>query len=106
MKSRYRLPLWILLALAAFLIVLHTALPHLVRNSRNDKMADMGDYRGHIDDVYLAWWRVAYRLDGLLNVQKDKQVPAPVLDAPLIDVAVSCRDLWRNQAVVAVVGFE
>ncbi|HJE28434.1 MAG TPA: hypothetical protein K8U95_04500, partial [Pseudomonas nitrititolerans] len=106
MKSRYRLPLWILLALAAFLIVLHTALPHLVRNYLNDKMADMGDYRGQVADVDLAWWRGAYRLDGLLIEKKDKQVQAPLLDAPLIDIAVSWRELWRNQAVVAVVVFE
>jgi len=106
MKSRYRLPLWILLALAAFLIVLHTALPHLVRNYLNDKMADMSDYRGQVEDVDLAWWRGAYRLDGLLIEKKDKQVQAPLLDAPLIDIAVSWRELWRNQAVVAVVVFE
>ncbi|MFV0453837.1 MAG: DUF748 domain-containing protein [Pseudomonas sp.] len=106
MKSRYRLPLWILLALATFLIVLHTALPHLVRNYLNDRMADMGDYRGYVADVDLAWWRGAYRLDGLLIEKKDKQIQAPLLDAPLIDIAMSWREFWRNQAVVAVVVFE
>src|SRR5690606_33987044 len=60
----------------------------------------------HIEDVDLAWWRGAYRLDGLLIEKKDKQVQAPLLDAPLIDIAVSWRELWRNQAVVAVVVFE
>lgn len=106
MKSRYRLPLWILLALAVLLITLHVALPHLVRNYLNEKMADMGEYQGHIEDVDLAWWRGAYRIDGLLIEKKSKQVQAPLLDAPLIDISVSWRELWRNQAVVAVVVFE
>lgn len=106
MKSRYRLPLWTLLAFAGLLLVLHLALPHLVRNYLNEKMADMGDYRGSVADVDLAWWRGGYRLNGLLIEKKDKQVQTPLLDAPLIEIAVSWRELWRHQAVVAVVFFD
>lgn len=105
MKSRYRLPLWTLLALAALLLVLHLALPHLVRNYLNEKMADMGDYHGSVADVDLAWWRGAYRLNGLLIEKKDKRIQTPLLEAPLIDIAISWRDLWRHHAVVAVVVF-
>ena len=105
MKSRYCLPLLIVLALAALLIVLHLALPSLVRNYLNEKMADMGDYRGQVADVDLAWWRGAYSLEGLLIEKKSDQVQAPLLDAPLIDIAISWNDLWRHQAIVAVVEF-
>lgn len=42
---RRLLPLWILLALGLLLLLLHLALPHLVRNYLNDKMADMGIIR-------------------------------------------------------------
>ena len=104
MKSR-RLPLWILLALAVLLFVLHGALPGLVRDYLNRQMADMGDYQGHVEDVDLAWWRGAYRLEGLLIEKKDAQVQAPLLSAPLIDIAISWRELWRHQAVVAEVLF-
>ena len=105
MKSRNRLPLLIVLAIVAFLVVLHFALPGLVRNYLNDKMADMGDYQGQVADVDLAWWRGAYSLEGLLIEKKDKQVQAPLLDAPLIDIAVSWSDLWSHREIVAVVEF-
>jgi len=57
--TRRLLPLWILLSIGLLLILLHLALPHLVRNYLNEKMADMGDYQGHVEDVDLAWWRGA-----------------------------------------------
>ena len=82
--TRRLLPLWILLALGLLLIVLHLALPHLVRNYLNEKMADMGDYQGHVEDVDLAWWRGAYRVEGLLIEKKDKRVQAPLLKALLL----------------------
>ena len=53
MKKRYSIPQWILLGIVVALVALHLALPLLVRNYLNDKLADMGDYRGHIGDVDL-----------------------------------------------------
>lgn len=105
MKRRY-LPLWILLALAVLLVLLHLALPTLVRNYLNQRMADMGDYRGQVEDVDLAWWRGAYRIEGLLIEKKDKRVQAPLFTAPGIDIAISWRALWHERAVVGEVEFE
>ncbi len=65
MKRRYRWPLWVFAAIAAVLVALHFTLPYLVRDYLNDKLADMGDYRGRITDVDLALWRGAYRINGL-----------------------------------------
>lgn len=106
MKKRYRLPLWILLSLALLLIVAHLALPHLVRNYLNDKLADMGEYRGHVDDVDLAWWRGAYQIDGVLIEKKNEQVQAPLFSAPTIDIGVSWRALWKDRALVGEVRLE
>ncbi|HLT03533.1 MAG TPA: DUF748 domain-containing protein [Pseudomonas sp.] len=105
MNRRQALPLWILLIIALFLLLLHLALPQLVRNYLNDKLADMGDYRGQIADVDLAWWRGAYQIEGLVIEKKAGEVPVPLLEAPLIDLAVSWRALWENRAVVAEVAF-
>ncbi|MCQ4326814.1 hypothetical protein CXK94_06475 [Stutzerimonas stutzeri] len=104
MRRRY-LPLWILLSLALLLLLLHLALPHLVRNYLNEKMADMGDYQGHIEDVDLAWWRGGYRIEALNIEKKGKKVQAPLLKAPVIDIAISWRALLREQAVVGRVTF-
>lgn len=57
MKARYRWPLVGLASLVVLLVALHLALPYLVRDYLNDKLADMGEYRGQITDVDLAWWR-------------------------------------------------
>lgn len=106
MKTRYRVPVLILAGLILLLLVIHLALPYVVRDYLNDKLADMGDYRGHITDVDLAWWRGAYRINGLEVVKADGEVPVPFVDAPLIDLAVSWHSLWHDRAVVASVLFQ
>ncbi|MND88713.1 hypothetical protein D3C80_807450 [compost metagenome] len=105
MKRRYRWPLWGLLGIALLLLALHLTLPVLVRNYLNDKLADMGDYRGQITDVDLALWRGAYKINGLNIVKTSGKVPVPFLEAPLIDLSVSWHALWHDQAVVAEVIF-
>lgn len=106
MKRRYSFPMWIVLGLVALVLVLHFALPYVVRDYLNNKLADMGDYRGHVVDVDLAWWRGAYRINGLEIVKADGEVPVPLLLAPSIDLAVSWHSLWHDHGIVARVRFE
>ena len=101
MKRRYSGLLWIVAVLVVALIALDLALPYLVRNYLNDKLADMGDYRGQVTDVDLALWRGAYRINGLKIVKVDGKVPVPFVNAPLIEFAVSWHSLWYDHAVVA-----
>lgn len=101
MKRRYSWPLGTIAALVLVLIAIHLALPYLVRNYLNDKLANMGDYRGEIADVDLALWRGAYRINGLQIVKVDGKVPVPFVKAPLIEFAVSWHSLWYDHAVVA-----
>lgn len=105
MKRRYRWPLWGLLGIALLLLALHLTLPILVRNYLNEKLADMGDYRGQVTDVDLALWRGAYKINGLTIVKTTGKVPVPFLEAPLIDLSVSWHSLWYDHAVVAEVTF-
>lgn len=106
MKRRYRLPILILLSLALLLVMAHLILPYVIREYLNDKLAVMGDYRGRIEDVDLAWWRGGYRIDGLKIVKIDRDIPVPFLDAPRIDLSISGRALWYDRAVVGRVEFE
>ncbi|MFQ6572581.1 DUF748 domain-containing protein [Pseudomonas sp. UM16] len=105
MKRRYRWPLWGLLSIVLLLLALHLALPVMVRNYLNDKLADMGDYRGQVTDVDLALWRGAYTINGLNIVKTTGKVPVPFLQAPVIDLSVSWHALWYDHAVVAEVVF-
>jgi len=106
MKTRYSLPLWALLSLFLLLLALHFALPYVIRDYLNDKMAHMGDYRGQIAEVSLAWWRGAYQVKGLEIVKVDGKVPVPFVDAPILDLSVSWRSLWYDQAIVGRAIFE
>lgn len=105
MKKRYGIPIWFVLGLCAALLAAYIALPYVVRDYLNDKLADMGDYQGHISDVDLALWRGAYRINGLEIVKIDGQIPVPFVDAPSIDLSVSWHSLWYDRAVVATVEF-
>jgi len=106
MKARYRWPLIGLASLIVLLVALQLALPYLVRNYLNDKLAHMGEYRGQVADVDLAWWRGAYQINGLKIVKTTGKVPVPLLDAQLIDLSVSWHALIHDKAVVAKVTFE
>ena len=106
MKKRYRLPLWTLLSLGIALLALHIALPWLVRDYLNEQLATMGDYRGEISDIDLALWRGAYQINGLSIVKLNGKVPVPLLEAPVIDLAVSWQALWETRSIVAEVAFE
>ncbi|NWA00812.1 DUF748 domain-containing protein [Pseudomonas gingeri] len=105
MKRRYSWPLWGLAGLVLLLVLLDLTLPYLVRHYLNEKLADMGDYRGQVTDVDLALWRGAYRINGLQIVKVSGKVPVPFVKAPLIDLSVSWKSLWDNHAVVAEVQF-
>ncbi|KPA88584.1 putative protein involved in outer membrane biogenesis [Pseudomonas asplenii] len=105
MKRRYSWPLWGLAIVVLLVVAVNLALPYLVRNYLNEKLADMGDYRGQVTDVDLALWRGAYRINGLEIVKVAGKVPVPFLKAPLIDLSVSWKALWENHAVVAEVQF-
>jgi hypothetical protein len=106
MKSRYRTPALIIPSIVVLLVIVQLALPYVIRNYLNNKLADMGDYRGHVTDVDLAWWRGAYRIDGLKIEKVTGKVPVPFFDAPGIDIAVSWRALWEDHAIVGRVIFE
>ncbi|MCI8212122.1 hypothetical protein AUC61_21550 [Pseudomonas sp. S25] len=101
MKRRYSWPLWTLAGIVVLLVAVHIALPYLVRNYLNDKLADMGDYRGQVTDVDVELWRGAYRINGLNIVKVDGKVPVPFVKVPVIDLAVSWKHLWYDHAVVA-----
>ncbi|MGE7956847.1 DUF748 domain-containing protein [Pseudomonas sp. NPDC089530] len=105
MKRRYRWPLWTLAGILALLAALHVALPYLVRDYLNDRLASMGDYRGQISDIDLTLWRGAYQINGLKIVKVTGKVPVPFVNAPLVDLSVSWHSLWYDHAVVAKVHF-
>lgn len=105
-RHRYRIPIITVLVIVALLVIARLALPWAVLNQLNKQLADMGDYRGHIEDVDLALWRGAYRIDGMRIVKTTGKVPVPLLNAPHIDLGISWAALWYEHSIVARVAFE
>lgn len=105
MTRRYRLPLFIVLLVIALLVGLRLMLPGIIRQQLNTRMADMGDYSGHIRDVDLHLWRGAYALQGLTVNKVSGKVPVPLLNAPAMDISLSWHALWHG-AIRARVDFE
>lgn len=103
MNKTMRLSLLVAAVLALLLIILHLMLPWLVREYLNDKLADMGDYRGHIEDVDMTWWNGAYRINGLEITKTDGEVQVPFLSVPSMDIAIRMRALWKEGVLIGVV---
>lgn len=96
----------LVLALLVVLIVgLRLALPIWATNTINARLDELGDYHGHIADVDIQLWRGAYAINDLVIVKRSGKVPVPFVNAPLIDISVSWRELL-NGVVVAEVVFE
>lgn len=98
--SKHRFSLCIL-ALIVVLCLVHLLLPQMLLSYLNNKLKDMGDYRGHIEDIDLSWWRGAYRIDSMLIEKKNQQVRVPLFVSESIEIGVSWRTLWRKRVLVA-----
>lgn len=105
MRKKYGAPFGVVATIIILLLILHLSLAHLVRYLLNDNMAQMGDYTGSVEKVELFWWRGAYELHNLRIEKIEGNVQAPLLQAPLIDIAISWKTLWEQRALVAVVRF-
>ncbi|NLY57676.1 MAG: DUF748 domain-containing protein [Gammaproteobacteria bacterium] len=106
MNRTLRYSFLVVAVLALLLIILHLLLPWLVREYLNDRLADMGDYRGHIEDVDLTWWKGAYRIKGLEISKTEGEIQVPFLDVPQMDIAVRMRTLWREGLLVGEVDIQ
>jgi hypothetical protein len=103
MNRTLRYSFIVIAVLILLLIILHLMLPWLVRDYLNDKLADMGDYRGHIEDVDLTWWSGAYRINELEIVKIEGENQVPFVRLPSMDIKVRMRALWQEGVLIGVV---
>lgn len=95
----------LLLALAALLAALRLALPYWVRDTLNDRLDKVGQYHGHLEDVDVHLWRGAYVIRDLVFRKSVGKIPVPFVKAPIIDISISWREIFRG-AIVGEVVFE
>ncbi|RBP85741.1 DUF748 domain-containing protein [Marinomonas rhizomae] len=86
-----------LLMVLSILIILRLYLPNWALYTVNQKLSNMGDYSGHIEDVDIDLYRGAYQLQEL-SVSKIKGThKVPFIRADNIDIALSWRALFKGQ---------
>lgn len=81
------------------LVAIRAALPTVIRDYANDQLQALEQYDGHIDDIDLALWRGAYRIDGIRIVKTGGKQPLPFFSADRIDLSVEWRSLLQGSLV-------
>ena len=81
------------------LVAIRAAMPTVIRDYANDQLQALDQYDGHIDDVDLALWRGAYRIDNIRIVKTGGKAPVPFFSAEHIDLSVEWRSLLRGSLV-------
>ncbi len=88
-----------LVVVVALLIAARIALPFIVKQQVNERLADIPGYWGQVDDVGIALWRGAYKLNGVGIFKVAGAVREPFFSARQIDFSVAWRELFRGKIV-------
>lgn len=94
-----------LLILAAALIALRLALPHLVTDYVNRELHSLKSYEGSVEDVDIHLWRGAYSVRGVRIVKTGSARPVPFFRADHIDFSIEWRSLLHGRLVAEGVFF-
>jgi Domain of Unknown Function (DUF748) len=98
MMRRYKF-LWGVGILVVLLVAARVALPYAVKDWVNRKLMALESYDGHVEDVDLALWRGAYRVDGVRIVKTGSEEAEPFFDSERIDFSVEWSSLLRGRLV-------
>lgn len=85
------------------LVAVRLAAPPIILNNLNAFLGNFSPvYHGHIEDLDLAIWRGAYRLEGIRIGLKDG-TDRPFATAEAVDVSLAWRELLRGRIVTDIV---
>ena len=103
--SRKKKALIITLSVLALLVAVRLALPYVILHYANKTLAEMDGYRGHIEDIDLAIFRGAYKIDSIYLNQVDSvtQDETPFLSAALVDLSIEWKSLFKGSLVGEIV---
>lgn len=85
------------------LVAVRAAMPTVIRDHVNDQLQALEHYDGHVEDIDLALWRGAYRIDNIQIVKTGAERPAPFFSADRIDLSVEWRSLLKGSLVAEAV---
>jgi len=90
---------WIVSTFVILLIALRAVLPLIVKDIANDRLMALENYDGHVEDVDLALWRGAYRVQGIRIVKTGADQPVPFFDGEQVELSIEWKSLWRGSLV-------
>lgn len=98
-KRRRRLRIWLIALLS--LVAIRIALPYVLLRFANQRLATMPGYYGHINDLDLAIYRGAYRIESFYLDQVDSTTHerTQFIGAELIDLSVEWKALFEGGLV-------
>src|SRR4051812_8105970 len=99
MTRRRKIALVVVVSIVAVLVVARIALPYVVKDYVNRKLASLDAYDGHIDDIDIHLWRGAYSIDGLQIVKTGASRPVKFFGAARINLSVEWRSLMKGSVV-------
>jgi hypothetical protein len=85
-------------AVAVLAVALRAALPWLVKDYVNDRLAEIGEYRGDVEDVDLVLWRGGYVLNDVTIVKPTADVE-PFLVMDRMDISLQWSALLDAELV-------
>ena len=86
-----------LVAVVVLLVAARIALPYVVLHYANKTLAEnVPGYYGHIEDVDIALYRGAYRIDNLVIELLENEVKSPFLKVPGIDFSVEWKSIFKG----------
>lgn len=97
--TRKRIALIGLVVIAVVLIAARVALPYVVKDYANRKLAALDSYHGHIGDVDIHLWRGAYSIDALTIEKTGASRPVPFFESRRIDFSIEWKSLFRGSIV-------
>lgn len=89
----------VLLAVVLVLVAARVAMPYLVENVVNDRLAALDAYDGHVGDIDIHLWRGAYSIDDIVIVKTGASRPVPFFRCDRLDLSVEWRSLFRGSIV-------
>ena len=89
----------VLAAIVAVLLGLRAATPYVIKRYANRELANMGDYRGHVERVNVFLWRGGYALRDLEIVKIASKKEVPFAKIPQMDLTLQWNALLHGRAV-------
>ena len=88
-----------LLVIATVLLGARIALPYVVKDVVNQRLAALKAYDGHVGDIDIHLWRGAYSIDDIEIVKTGAPRPVPFFKSRRLNLSVEWRSLWRGSLV-------